>query len=1188
MDWTEFSSKLKRKPDSDQEKVTRSLKNTIVSAGAGSGKTQTLANRFAYLITTGLASGVDRILTLTFTNKAAAEMYQRIHQTLKRYAQDDCPNDCRERAQKALDNFSKARIQTLDSYNAGILRQAASLYGIRPDFAPGSDGSRTRDLAFDFVMENRNSAAVQWISDPAKFEECAAFFADAALSHTSLADSANAKKKCQVFEQSLERQRKAVEVKWRPDKNPFFEIEKIIGQIQDAFPSQKPAGRATAWFDKGAEAIAFWESQKTSEARAFAREFIKSQSSFDAQALYDFATSPQILLVQRALEKFNITTKISDPEIGSLIKSGLFGTEESAPDLANQLNGILTFFQDLKFLQELHPLLDRFADKANEQKRRTGELTFKDVNELALLALKEQDALCKQERDSYDFIMIDEFQDNNAANRDLLLLISTDDQGRVMKDRLFFVGDEKQSIYKFRGADVSVFSGLQKYLPDCAALPMRRNYRSCSTLIDEFNQIFGGWLPGDAQKPSVQEPLAKIFEEEPERDYQAKFDQSARAIFPETKERDPKSAGAKIQVCLYPSAKTDPDTTLDENDAKALFVAKKIMALNQKQKVPFSKIALLAKSRTHYARIARIFALNKIPFTLDQQGNIFTQSAANDFYNALRLCVYPSDINAFAAFLNSPFAGLDLDDAQKILSLLPQKAFDQNIAAQDVLQGGALQRYRAAENFYREFSAAALSSPIVNSIDRLWRNEGYMFWPGADEEHYDLLFELARAADVEGKDLSWFVDQLAKAKGASFNSESEIDIKGTEFPAERTDAVNVMTIHKSKGLQFEYVFVWGMAEARDGTPPDSSKIFASEQFGPVTCNGSKKQNLFALIAAAENKSKDDAEARRLLYVALTRAEKGLFIIGKRPSDKFTPEGKKPALDLIVSYEKSEGDDNSPLPPPPFEEEEIPTCLRGSERPAEAADKKSLEEKMELFKAAKTIPQAQAKNYWTSPSELEEKILFQKGLDDENLPASNSCPEINSFVNASALQKNDYGTLFHSFMEAWSRDRDNWTAQKIGAAEYFKGVSLVQKISPKNREILLSAFFKILDKFLAQKDNPALAALQAGRPFRPEFKFKTKIGSYIISGSMDAVFENQDNTWTVLDYKTDLRPEPKIYYNQLAAYKKTAADLFANGDQSKIRCVLFFAETGQFVDITQEAQKALQSLDDEKIFNLIEK
>ena len=890
----------------------------------------------------------------------------------------------------------------------------------------------------------------------------------------------------------------------------------------------------------------------------------------------DFDGSNELAAAKSAVEKFDVSNKIADSATSDLVKNKLFGKDKQGPGIANEFLGLANFFCDLNYLEGLHKLLDEFTDKVNDFKRKNGALTFKDTNELALLALKEQESIRKQERDSYDFIMIDEFQDNNASNRDLLLLLSKDDDEKLMPNRLFFVGDEKQSIYKFRGADVSVFNSLEDYIKPCVKLPMQRNYRSSNILIDEFNQVFGGFIPSDAGASTIEDGGAKIFKSQSDFAYEAKFDQKARAIFPETKTPEAKT-GQRTQFCLYPSQTTDEDIYLSEKNAKALYIAKKILALHQNEKVAFKDIALLVKSRTNYSNIARIFSLNKIPFSLDQQGNVFTGATANDFYNALRLCVYPSDINAFASFLNSPFAGLGLNGTEKILSLFPQKAFDPSIAPQTLLSKEEMDRYQAAEAFYKDMTDFALSRPIADSIDRLWQKEGYKFSLNANEEHYDLLYELARKADLDARDLSWFVDQLAVERKNSYNEDSEIDIKETDYPVENSDSVNVMTIHKSKGLQFKYVFVWGLAESRGGQRPDNSKIFQSDKFGAVVANGSKKQNLFALLASGEEKNKEDAEARRLIYVAFTRAIKGLFIIGNMPP---SAPSERPLPSLMQAYAQM---DNVQAP---YETEEIPMALRGSERPVEKGQKVSMEEIKDLYQKAALLPTPKAQNIWTSPSELEEDA--QSTGQAAVLPASLEYPQINSFVNSGGLAKNDYGTLFHAFMENWARGHKGWTRQNVAAQEYFKWEQKTQKISLANQTILLETFFKILDKFLGVKDNPALDALEAGREFKAEYKFKTKINSYVIRGTMDAVFENSDGTWTVLDYKTDLNQRPEIYYNQLAAYKKTAADLFAGGDQGKIRCLLFYAESGRFVDVSQEAQKALQSLTDEKIRNLIEK
>lgn len=103
---------LSKTPDSDQMKVATSQENTIVAAGAGSGKTQTLATRFAYLVMSDSRNSVEKILTLTFTEKAAAEMYRRIYLTLKKFAEELPECEEKNRAQNAVENFSKAYIHT--------------------------------------------------------------------------------------------------------------------------------------------------------------------------------------------------------------------------------------------------------------------------------------------------------------------------------------------------------------------------------------------------------------------------------------------------------------------------------------------------------------------------------------------------------------------------------------------------------------------------------------------------------------------------------------------------------------------------------------------------------------------------------------------------------------------------------------------------------------------------------------------------------------------------------------------------------------------------------------------------------------------------------------------------------------------------------------------------------------------
>ncbi|MBO7638300.1 MAG: UvrD-helicase domain-containing protein, partial [Treponema sp.] len=194
---------LPRPLDDHQEKVCFTEKNTVVAAGAGSGKTEVLAKRFAWLI---ISCGikVQEILTLTFTNKAAAEMYQRIYRTLKILANSpDVSNDVSEKARQALRDFSLAHIQTLDSYNVSVVRQCANRYGIKPDFTTGNkDGSRTiKDAALKFLINNCDNEVLAHYCEPGKIQDFAEnVLADAIIEHTSIASPDD------FFTQKLENQ----------------------------------------------------------------------------------------------------------------------------------------------------------------------------------------------------------------------------------------------------------------------------------------------------------------------------------------------------------------------------------------------------------------------------------------------------------------------------------------------------------------------------------------------------------------------------------------------------------------------------------------------------------------------------------------------------------------------------------------------------------------------------------------------------------------------------------------------------------------------------------------------------------------------------------------------------------------------------------------------------------------------
>ena len=205
----------------EQKKAVYQMNNAVVAAGAGSGKTFVLAQRYAHLVLErGLT--VDQILTLTFTNKAASEMYQRIYKTINKIAQDE-PNNIR--AKQAILNFSEARIQTLDSYCASILKNASRHYGIRPDFTVDDEQCENfgYKLALPFLLDNRKNIAILELVNNYSIEDIAKnLFAQTITKHSNLANPID-------FISLLENQTNIARKKWKETTQNINEtIQKII------------------------------------------------------------------------------------------------------------------------------------------------------------------------------------------------------------------------------------------------------------------------------------------------------------------------------------------------------------------------------------------------------------------------------------------------------------------------------------------------------------------------------------------------------------------------------------------------------------------------------------------------------------------------------------------------------------------------------------------------------------------------------------------------------------------------------------------------------------------------------------------------------------------------------------------------------------------------------------------------
>ncbi|MGI6263483.1 MAG: UvrD-helicase domain-containing protein, partial [Succiniclasticum sp.] len=382
-------------------------RNVAVSAGAGSGKTRVLTERFVHILEEGLnhpekLTRTQEILAVTFTEKAATEMRERIRETMQ------------ERLREARENaeaiqFWRDRIQELPRTQIGTIHSlCSSLLRMNP-------------------MESKVDPAFQILTEP--------------------------------------------------DLTRFLKEEAVSFITKEA---RKPAtdGRDTA------EMTAVQVLLDEYGASGFA-DILKNFSDGDYPTEADW---------QDALQHTN------DPVVSSVQKNGKEKTREKAPEEEALERSLLIAWRDV---------LPRFAGYMKEAKEHLNVLTFNDLEQRAVSMLKESPELCSRYRRRFKYIMVDEFQDTNNRQRELVYLLSGGDASALRGKNLFVVGDAKQSIYRFRGADVSVFQEVQQEIERSGGvnLSLSLNFRSEPPIIHFCNDFFE--QPWDCDTPASRDVWSK-------------------------------------------------------------------------------------------------------------------------------------------------------------------------------------------------------------------------------------------------------------------------------------------------------------------------------------------------------------------------------------------------------------------------------------------------------------------------------------------------------------------------------------------------------------------------------------------------------------------------------------------------------------------------------------------------------
>jgi ATP-dependent helicase/nuclease subunit A len=1189
-----MQSKLLDRLDGDQRAAVVSSRNTVVTAGAGSGKTLVLASRYVWLIMEkGLKT--DEILTLTFTNKAANEMYGRIYSMLMAHRDH-------ERVKEALKDFHQAGISTLDSFCAAIARTAAGRYGISPDFILDADGVRELAMkeALPFALEHRGDAAVRVLMAENKIREVAEeLFAGAALrlaSISSPADFAGFKKKqgehiLSRWKETSGRVRELLEgLREETARLGDSKTKTAENFRQIMYKPSPPLPDMEALMD----ALGFFEEHEADGARA---EKIKK----DATRYFGFLSEIRKL---RAVDSRS---------------AALAGLKEYHDELKGALGGeldsIAAYILQADISAGIFSLLEVFQRRFNGKKRTAGILSFNDVSRLAVDALLTHRDIRKVYQEKVFSVMIDEFQDNNSLQKNLIFLIAskpgkTGDAGQeeppglkdLHEDRMFFVGDEKQSIYRFRGADVSVFRKLGGELSQVSSgetLVLSHNYRSVPGLVDAFNWIFGGLLPGRPPAEVVPAGEGVFSPESAGSDWEASY---VRAL---AGAGDGGGEGGEpaLRFCFLDKDEIDQSDPfrLSSFDLEAAFIAEKIRAMVEGREeihtrdgsrpCGYRDFAVLQRSASHQGELERQFRNFGVPYSADDPAGLFNDAPINDLYYFLRLMVYPDDREAYAAVLRSPLTGLS--DRALALCLLSGGQLPFEELPPGSLPEEEMKRYRESGAFYRSMVEEGRTLGSAEILSRLWYETGYRcetLWSSSSQiyaELFDFFFELARKSDGRGKTLADFLDYFDEV------IKSGEKIRDLSVPVENKAGVRIMTIHKSKGLEFPVVFLWG-AGSKNAHNAGRAIVYYSDEWGCAVnlpraeeLPGDVRGNYFYNLRQQEELRMETAELRRLLYVAMTRAESRLFVTAALPprlkgdKERGPPPGGMEER-LLELREKPKTGKSLPsflellLPPLTSPEkpgslftlESIPVLSReelalkrrgGGERPltmAEAAQKA-----LPLYSAAPLI----GKGKLLPASVPASSLRFNAGggahsgahsgaYGGAEAAAESRDDGITRILEKAGLGAEDFGTIAHAFLEARLNGQVPAVPSRMLARFREGGLEAIRK------EALSMA-----DRFLSSelgKKSAAAARRESEFPFVTAVK--TRDRTVAVTGQIDLLFE-EGEILHVVDFKTDRIENPGDHYGQLAVYKRAAEDIFGK----PVRAWLYYLRSGHAVELPLE-------------------
>ena len=1209
--------------------------NILVSAAAGSGKTAVLVERIVELVSgsgcdSARAVDIDRLLIVTFTNAAAAQMRERITKALSDRVEAEPDN---EHIKKQLMLIHNAKIMTIHSFCLYLIKNHFNDIGLDPDFRTADEGE-IRLLKQEVLSELLEE---QFALGRQEFTDCVEYFAYDGREKRmeELIERLYTFSGSYPFPEKWLRQHRMdyhVETFEELVKTEWFAgmMQEISALLQECKEQEKAALKVceepdgpyfyAVALEKDQELIAGLEQELASVVQT-ASEPEQSvapaevESSVAKDAFEALAARVQGISYARMAPKKDDSVSAEKRELVKAMRErvkSLLGTLSEKYFASGPKQWLAECRQADAALCELVDLALLFGERLTEKKREKNLLDFEDMEHLALqILLKEEENgqmvpsdTALEYREQFAEILIDEYQDSNLVQEFLLQSISGEDDGRFNR---FMVGDVKQSIYKFRLARPELFlekfATYQKEDGNCVRVDLKQNFRSRHEVTDCVNDLFLqlmhrelGGVEYDADAALY--PAAQF----PEADGEA-ADAREKDVALGSEEKQgsavPVSTACEASIARSPYepelciAAISGEKGEDPKELEAKMIAGKIREIvgklpvrdsesGQLRPARYQDIVILLRTTSGWDEtFKKILEENAIPVFVTSKTGYFAATEVQTVLNFLRVLNNPLQEIPLFGVLKSVLFGFS--DAQ----LATLRALDETgkrclydcvkLAAGEGESGEGSVEYGSGSNgadvslrekccsflsFLNRYREYAVYLPIHKLMEQFLEETGYLYTvsalPGGVQRRINVEMLLTRAESFEKTSYSGlfhfirYMEQLEKY---------DIDYGETGASDENADVVRIMSIHKSKGLEFPVCFVSGLSKRfnrQDSAAPvlmDMDLGLAIDWVDPTARirHTTLKKNVLARKLNADSMG----EELRVLYVALTRAEEKLILTGTCKEDKLPQEDATQGAYGYSALRLQEASSYYDLVLPAWQSvgRRLQICTQEELLQAELV-RASLgyNSRQKLFEEAGKEPEAAElalcerlqKPYAhenlaglfvkTTVSELKKEGMQEEAAEGLTLfPEEEVVPYLPQFVREQeeTVSGTTRGSAYHRLLEIFPFERqETWTAAKIRTvieeckadrrlSEEYAAAINVYKIRAFLQTPLAARMAKAARSNRLHREQPFVLGLSANR-LNTDFPEDETV---LIQGIIDVYLEEEDGI-VLADYKTDLVKDPK--------------------------------------------------------------